>query len=81
MCEVSRRHYEDNTNVSETARKCQGHQSAVKISSDLLETLKFGSDTRYLRGHQGHQRPVNDTRDVFDLLQSCFVCVHQVHSL
>ena len=38
MCPGNRRHFGDNTEVSETSLKYQGHQRAVKNTSDLLET-------------------------------------------
>ena len=71
----------DNTDGSETPLKCQGHQIAVKDTSDLLETVKLCQTPDTSQEHHGHQRPVGDSKDVSGIPHSCLKCVSQVYSV
>ena len=73
-----RRHHccvRNTTEVPGSSESCQEYLRLVgdtKVVSVTLDTCQ---------GHQGHQRPVNDTRDVSGVPHSCLECVSQVYSL
>ena len=82
MKKVHRRSWcQDNTDGSETPLKCQGHQIAVKDTSDFFETVKLCQTPDTSQEHHGHQRPVGDSKDVSGIPHSCLECVSQVYSV